>query len=292
VILIVPILVFVTVLCVGGAIVLSVSRRRALASRLHPAGAVAIHPQAESAGFKVARSVGSLTQGSAKLKQQLIQAGFHAASASSVYLGIKLLLLLAGLVFAAAIILLLNLSMSMELCAATFLMALFFFAPNLFITRRRRSRREEIQRHLPGAVDLIEICVSSGLGLDMAWNMVSEEIRHVSSTLADEMSLTTLEMHLGSNRAASLRNMSQRTGAQELASLVALLVQSDRFGTNVAEALQTFAESMRNARSFRAEEAAEKLAVKLLIPLVLLIFPVMLIVMAGPACITLYKYMG
>jgi len=138
-------------------------------------------------------------------------------------------------------------------------------------------------------VDLLEICVSAGMGLDTAWNSVADEIRSVSSVLGDEMALTMLEMQLGAPRTGAMRNMAERTGAQELASLVALLVQSDRFGTSIAEALRTFATSMRHSRSQRAEEAAEKTAVKLLFPLVFCIFPVMLIVTVGPSSITLWK---
>ena len=93
------------------------------------------------------------------------------------------------------------------------------------------------------------------MGLDTAWNSVSDEIRHVSSILGDEMALTMLEMHLGAARTNAMRNMAERTGAQELASLVALLVQSDRFGTSISEALRTFATSMRDARSQRAKAA-------------------------------------
>jgi tight adherence protein C len=118
---------------------------------------------------------------------------------------------------------------------------------------------------------------------------VTDEIRSVSNVIADEMALTMLETQLGAPRTMAMRHMAERTGAKELASLVALLVQTDRFGTSIADALRTFAASMRNDRSQRAEEAAEKAAVKLLIPLVFCIFPVMLIVTVGPAAIRLYE---
>jgi tight adherence protein C len=127
------------------------------------------------------------------------------------------------------------------------------------------------------------------MGLDMAWNHVCDEIRSVSHVLSDEMALTVLEINLGAPRTVAMRHMAERTGAEELASLVALLVQSDRFGTSVADSLRTFAVGMREQRSQRAEEQAEKTAVKLLFPLVFFIFPVMLIVMVGPAGITLYR---
>jgi tight adherence protein C len=170
--------------------------------------------------------------------------------------------------------------------------ALFFFLPNLYIARRLGQRRLEVKRHMPDAIDLLEICVSSGMGLDQAWNSVGDEIRIVSPVLADEMALANLELQLGATRAEALRHMADRTGAEEFSSLVAMLVQSERFGTSISEALSVFAKTMRETRSQRAEESAEKMAVKLLFPLVLCIFPVMLIVMAGPAVLTIMDIMG
>jgi tight adherence protein C len=170
--------------------------------------------------------------------------------------------------------------------------AILFFLPNIVVSSRRNRRRAEVRRHLPDAVDLLEICVSAGMGLDMAWNHVGDEIRNVSLVLADEMALTVLEIQLGAPRTLAMRHMAERTGAEELASLVALLVQSDRFGTSIADSLRTFAVGMRETRSQRAEEQAEKTAVKLLFPLVFFIFPVMLIVMVGPAGIVLYHIMN
>ena len=150
---------------------------------------------------------------------------------------------------------------------------------------------DEIRNHLPDAVDLLEICVASGMGLDMAWNQVAEQIRGVSAQLADEMALSNLEMHIGASRAEALRHMVDRTGAEDLASLVAVLIQSERFGTSISEALKTFSETMREMRSMRAEESAEKMAVKLLFPMILFIFPVVLIVVAGPAGIQIARVM-
>jgi tight adherence protein C len=138
----------------------------------------------------------------------------------------------------------------------------------------------------------MEICVSAGMGMDMAWNLVGDEIRPVCADLADEMALVNLEMHLGSPRADAMRNMADRSGADEIASLATVLVQTEKFGTSVGDALRTFAASMRDERTYRVEEKAEKTAVKLLFPMVLCIFPAVLIVVAGPAVITLIKMMS
>jgi tight adherence protein C len=121
------------------------------------------------------------------------------------------------------------------------------------------------------------------MGLDMAWNAVCDEFRGVSQILADEMALSNLEMHLGAPRADAMRNMAKRTGVEDISSLVATLVQSERFGTSVSQALRTYADAMRQERSARAEEAAEKLAIKLLFPMVMFIFPCMFVVILGPA---------
>ncbi|MCZ6652537.1 MAG: type II secretion system F family protein, partial [Planctomycetota bacterium] len=118
-----------------------------------------------------------------------------------------------------------------------------------------------------------------------AWNAVSDEIRAVCDILADEMALTNLEVHLGAPRAAAMRHMADRTGAEDLTALVSTIVQSERFGTSIGDALKAAATSMREVRSQRAEESAEKMPVKLLFPLVLFLFPAVLIVIAGPAAI-------
>jgi tight adherence protein C len=127
------------------------------------------------------------------------------------------------------------------------------------------------------------------MGLDMAWNTVTDEIRRVSTILADEMALTNLEMHLGVGRAAAMRHMAERTNSEDLSSLVGVLVQSEKFGTSIGEALRTFATSMRETRSSRAAENAEKMGVKMLIPMILFIFPAILVVIGGSAVIKIIE---
>ena len=141
-------------------------------------------------------------------------------------------------------------------------------------------------------MDLLEICVSSGIGLDMAWNMVAEEIHHVSPVLGTAMDLSNFEIHLGTSRTDAMRNMAVRTGAEQLSSLAAILVQSERFGTSVATALEEFAAWMREERHLHAEEEAEKLPMKLLFPMALLIFPAILVVAIGPAMIHILSVLG
>jgi len=222
------------------------------------------------------------------LRERLTQAGYYGNQASVIFLGTKALLLLAGLLGTAVLFL----TSAMEadskllllLCASVGLS----FIPNMVVGIRRSRRCNEIRRHLPDAIDLLEICVSAGMGLDMAWNEVTDEIRGVSQTLADEMALTNLEIHLGGSRAVAMRHMAQRTGAEELSSLVAVLVQSERFGSGITDPLRNFATSMRETRSQRAQELAEKMAIKLMFPMIVFIFPAAVLIMAGPAFISLF----
>jgi tight adherence protein C len=167
--------------------------------------------------------------------------------------------------------------------------ALAFFIPNIVLGHIANHRCSTVRRYLPDVIDLLEICVSGGMGLDTAWNAVATEIRAVSPLTADEMALTNLEVLLGAERGEAIRNMAMRTNSKELESLVAVLVQSQRFGTSISEALRVFAQTMREIRSQRAEEMAEKMAVKMLFPMVIFIFPVVLIVSTGPAIMTLVE---
>jgi tight adherence protein C len=139
---------------------------------------------------------------------------------------------------------------------------------------------------------MLEICVSAGMGLDAAWNSVSDEVRRVSDHMSDEMELTNLEINLGTPRAVAMRHMAERTGVEDISSLVTLLLQSERFGASIVDALRTFARSLREIRSQRAEENAEKMAVKLLFPMVFFIFPVLFVVMVGPAVIVMMQTLG
>jgi tight adherence protein C len=234
----------------------------------------------QRAGELVAKGGGS--QG---LRQKLASAGYHGANASAIFLGSKVLLFGGGVLAINSLLFPFHADLGMATVYMLTAMTggVFFFLPDLAVGIARDRRRQTIRRHLPDAVDLIEICVSAGLGLDQAWNSVAEEIRRVCPTLADEMELTNLEISLGASRAVAMRHMAERTGAEDISSLVALLVQSERFGASIVDALRTFATTMRETWSQRAEEAAERMAVKMLFPMVLFIFPALIIIMVGPA---------
>lgn len=292
---IIPGLIFVAVMAIGGAIISArAARARALAPRLFDHDAV---PDAD--GNIVAQdrpavsllnrigSIATLGQTSERLGQNLTRAGFHAKNAAEIYLGVKILLLAIGALGTAAAVLPLPGPILFKGLAIAGVGGVLSFIPNIVVTMQRNARSSEVRRHLPDATDLLEICVCAGMGLDMAWNVVAEEVRPVSPVLADEMALTNLEIQLNAPRPTAMRHMADRTGAPELLSLVAVLIQSERFGTSVADALRMFATSLREERSQRAEESAEKMSVKLILPMVLFIFPVAFIVMVGPVAIKL-----
>jgi len=289
-------LAFVSVICLGGALLTSISaRRHAVRSRLLvPEGDVGY---SDDSGDKltlvttVARigSMVSSRETSSGLRKQMTKAGFHDRNAVTIFLGAKMFLLVAGLIVLGVLATFIEAPVGLKVLFAMGGATGLFFVPNILVQLRCRNRCAEVRHHLPAMIDLLEICVSGGMGLDMAWNSVADEIRTVSPLLADEMALTNLETHLGADRAVAVRNMAERTGADELSRLVAVLVQTQRFGTSVSEALRIFAASMRELRSQRAEESAETMSVKLLFPMILFIFPVVLVVAIGPACITLYQ---
>jgi len=127
-------------------------------------------------------------------------------------------------------------SLMMRACIIVAALAGFALLPNVLVTIRKKRRTADVRSHLPDAIDLLEICVSSGMGLDTAWNAVCDEFRGVSAVLADEMALSNLEMHLGAPRADAMRNMATRTGVEDIGSMVATLVQSEKFGTSVSQA--------------------------------------------------------
>lgn len=167
--------------------------------------------------------------------------------------------------------------------------ALGYYLPNFFLARRIRARQRELFEAFPDAMDLIMVCVEAGLSLDAAIGRAGEEIRLRCPELADEFHLVTLELRAGATRERALRNLALRTGLEEVGNLVAMLVQADRFGTNVADSLRVHSDTLRTKRRLRAEEAAAKIPLKLLFPLIFCIFPSLLLVLLGPAFIRIYR---
>jgi tight adherence protein C len=160
-----------------------------------------------------------------------------------------------------------------------------YYAPALWLRRAIGSRKDALQLAIPDALDLMVVCVEAGLGLDQAIGRVGEEVKRAHPELSDELNLLALELRTGLSRQEALRNLAHRTDLEEVRNLVALLIQTDRFGTSIGQALRVHADAMRTIRRLKAEELAAKLPVKLLFPLMFFIFPTILIVTVGPAII-------
>lgn len=167
--------------------------------------------------------------------------------------------------------------------------ALGYYFPNLALAMMIRLRQRELQEAWPDAIDLMTVCVEAGLGLDAAMKRAGEEIDLRSEALADELNLVALELRVGSTRATALHNLALRTGVDDVATFVSILLQSEHFGTNVAESLRVLSDTMREHRKVRAEEAAAKIPLKLLFPLIFLMFPSLFLVLMGPAMISIYR---
>jgi tight adherence protein C len=167
--------------------------------------------------------------------------------------------------------------------------ALGYYLPNLVLSRLTFVRQRELFEAFPDALDLIIVCVESGISLDAAIARAASEIELRSPKLAEELTLVGLELRVGASRERALRNLAARTGLDEVSSFVAMMLQADRFGTSVADSLRVHADSLRVRRRQRAEEQAAKIPLKMLFPLIFCIFPSLLLVLMGPALVQIYR---
>jgi len=223
------------------------------------------------------------------VRWELAQAGYRALDAPKVFAGARVLLTVAFTAAAFAIMTLLHRVQGEVIAVTVVSTALGYMSPIAFLRWRQARRREEITLALPDALDLLVICVEAGLGLNAAILNVGREIRLNSSALSDELRMVNYEMRAGMSRVQALRNLAVRTGVDEVRSFVAVLVQSDRFGTSIAQALRAHALSLRTRRRQRAEEAARKTPVKMVFPLVFCVFPELLVVILAPGMLQLFR---
>ena len=225
------------------------------------------------------------------MRLRFIRAGWRSAMVPTLFFGSKTLFAL-GLpvlmvLFANGMVLLLEgprLMLLLILLAAT-----GFYLPNLFLNRAVRQRQREIFENFPDVLDLLTICIEAGLSLDQAFLKVTGEIELKSQVLAQELQLILLELRTGFSKEAALRHLALRTGVEDIDLLVAMLIQTDRFGTNVGDALRVHSDNLRTQRRQRAEESAATVAVKLLMPLIFFIFPTLMLVLLGPAVIQIQR---
>jgi len=240
----------------------------------------------------LARLAGFLPNASGEdsIRDGLSEAGYRSPNAVSVFLGAKLALaVLLPVLFFAVMAAGGNPFGSQKLATALALGVLGFYLPTLWLWDKSNKRKLEIQHALPDALDLMVVCVEAGLGLDAAMVKVAQEVNLASPELSGELRLVNQEMRTGAARIDALRSLARRTGVQDIQSLVAVLVQADRLGTSIATALRSQSDSLRIRRRQRAEEQAHKTGVKLVFPLVVCIFPGLLVILLAPALLRVIR---
>jgi tight adherence protein C len=164
-----------------------------------------------------------------------------------------------------------------------------YYLPNLVLWKAVKRRQREIFESFPDALDMMTVCVEAGLGTEAAMVRVSDDLQFKSPALAEELRLVNLELRAGADRERALRNLALRTGVEEVDGFVTMISQAERFGTSIAASLRVHADMLRTVRRQRAEEAAAKIALKLLFPLIFCIFPSLMVVLMGPAMIQIYR---
>ena len=250
----------------------------------------------ESLAARLAEPINRLVPPSAadarKLTKQLMQAGYRSPSAAGVYRMTQLGLML---IFPALLVLIWT-SMGRPLNSALIPVLLAFgvgfILPRFVLNRLIANRKLRISWGLADALDLMVITMEAGLGLNAAMLKVCDELKTVHPDISKEFELANLEIRVGRERSEALRNLADRTGVEDLNSLVGMLIQADRFGTSIARAVRVYSDSLRTRRRQRAEQAAQKAAFKLLLPLGALLFPTMFIIILGPALLNISDMLG
>jgi tight adherence protein C len=222
---------------------------------------------------------------------KFLRAGIRHENALAVHWGVKIFL---TVMFPAAFLLvrtmvLSTLSYQVSMAVTVLCALLGFYLPDIWLHHKAEDRRQKLLQSLPDALDLLVICVEAGMGMDGAINKVAQELGIGSPELSDEFRLMNLELRAGKQRTEALKNLALRTNIDEIKSLTTLLVQTDKFGTSMAESLRVYSESYRTQRYQRAEEMAAKLPVKMVVPLIFCIFPSLFLVILGPAAINIYR---
>jgi tight adherence protein C len=227
-------------------------------------------------GEKVPRSPKEM----GSLRLRLVQAGYRRDEAVTIFFGVRVMFAFAlFLFFSTSLLARPNMTMALAGLGAGYVL------PGMALARLAKRRAHKIRLALADALDLLVVSVEAGLGLDAAMSRVGSELAFAYPALSDELKLINLELRAGKPRAEALRNLADRTGVDDLSSLVTMLIQTDKFGTSVAQSLRVYSETLRTKRRQRAEEAAAKTGVKMVFPLVFCIFPAIWVVTIGPAAI-------
>jgi len=215
----------------------------------------------------------------------MIRAGYRSSEALGAMRGVKLIFPIALL----AIVYFTGAYRANAFLVPAIALGLGYLMPDMWLTWRVRSRQSKLRKGLPDALDLLVICVEAGLGLDQALMKVAQDMKISHIALSEELQLVNMEMRIGKTRIDALRELARRTGLDDIKALVAMLIQTERFGTSIAQSLRVYSDDMRLKRRQRAEEMSAKTSVKMVPPLVFFIFPALMVVILGPAVITLIR---
>ena len=237
------------------------------------------------------RTVSPESKDYSRMNMKFLKAGLRQPNFPAIYWGVKCFLCISFpllfLLIRLTVLPLLTLNMTIAICL--YAAAMGFYIPDIWISLRIAGRKKRIAEGLPDALDLMVVCVEAGMGLDAAISRVGEEMSLSNKSLSDELKLLNLELRAGKSRDDAFRDLARRTGLEEIESLVTLLIQTDKFGTSVAQALRVYSDSFRTKRYQKAEEIAGKLSVKLMFPMIFFIFPSLFVVILGPALIRVYQ---
>jgi tight adherence protein C len=242
---------------------------------------------------EIAQKLGTLLPASPRdvglIQRRLIRAGIRDPNALKILYGTKILFGILAPAAAAAAVAGSEGDPANKFLLVAVAAAAGFFGPNEYVRLRAGRRQRAIRRGLPNALDLLVVCVESGLGLDQAIMQVAKELEHAHPEICEEFGLVNLELKAGKRRAEALRNLAERSGVEDLRKLVAVLVQADRFGTGVAQSLRAHSDFMRVQARQAAEEKAAKLGVKLVFPIFFCILPSLFVVTVGPMVVRIYR---
>ncbi|HZN06284.1 MAG TPA: type II secretion system F family protein, partial [Pyrinomonadaceae bacterium] len=222
-----------------------------------------------------------------KLQKQLMHAGFRAPEAPIIYRAIQLSTMAGFPLIVAGVSAFMAWPLKDAITYSIVGFVAGFFLPRYFLARITKNRQRELRWGLADALDLMVVSVEAGLGLNAAMMKVASELRDVHTPIAIEFELANLEIRVGRDRDEALRNLAERSGVDDMRSLVAMLIQTDKFGTSIAKGLRVFSDGLRTKRRQRAEQEAQKAAVKLLFPLACFLFPTLFIAILGPAALNL-----
>jgi tight adherence protein C len=284
---------FVSLLVTAGAMALTPGHAAVIRRRLGEVSGKPVRSGSENVDKvvdtlkRIGNAVPKSPSEMSKLQLRLVHAGFRRQDAIVVFLGIRAGCALAVFAVMAAPFLF-RATIPMALGGAGF----GYLLPGVVLARMAKRRQHKVRLATPDALDLLVVSVEAGLGLDQALQRVGDELTTVHPALSDDLRLINLELRAGKPRSEALHNLAARTGVDDLTSLVAILVQTDKFGTSVAQALRVYSDVLRTKRRQRAEEAAAKTAVKMVFPLVICIFPAIWIVTLGPAAIKFVQVLG